>query len=871
MDNSENNSDILSLKDMELDELVNKKNLRLIRDNYELLFNNGSLGDLVDVTNSYKRITDLKTIGTIINNLFVNKQTSNTVKYKYAKNKTEGRMFSCNVSLQTISRRIRGSLSKGIYYDIDMVNCHPVILKHFCKINNINTPNLDSYMSDRDTKLLDIMDTLNITRDQAKTIPLSILNGGSGVVKLDDKNKVTFEKGHEPDWLIGLKREVRLAYDCYILSDKGKEHQKKSIDKKKWNLIGSVLNNYFCEVENKLLVCLYKFLLKKSITVGAFVFDGLMINIESMKDIPLKSLLEIMEHEIETNFGLDMNLSCKEFEHINLKGLKKKSDEDVQKEIDIHLRNVAFNPYYAHMEKANNNTICPIKYIHEFTKLHNLSNKNFYSIKNIESFINLICCNVCNGGKNSIFTLSQEYDASSKTYREIWTQNKYKTLSADGGFLNINVRVINPEFVKFAEEYFEQQDLIKSGVKIPLKKILRLPKNFIDYNISYGPAPNTLMGCMMMGNRLTTYRKAIFKPYLYPEETLAYQKDLNLFRGFPHFDTLKDESASIDLYLNSTIFKNFKEKLCNGIIEPSSFDYIDNYFAHMIQKPSERPDSMVIFSGAQGTGKDLFISFVESMIGTDKVIQIDTMATLLKNFNVSIARKLLTKVNEISDKGVHIDKHDQLKEKITCKFLTIEPKGFDSYQIEHVSRYIGFSNKEKILTIENTDRRFMMVKTVNDMANNIPYHTLIANEMDDIDMIRSAFKYYATKDISAYQPRIIPSTEYKSEQKIESLPYTHKFLFNLFEDVVKPGEIKYMKFAEDIYSDFLSWNIKMGNHKPVPRLCMVKDFERLGLVQERLQINNVRKTGFRTTLADLQILFRTYLRDIDLVLPGGFV
>ena len=160
----------------------------------------------------------------------------------------------------------------------------------------------------------------------------------------------------------------------------------------------------------------------------------------------------------------------------------------------------------------------------------------------------------------------------------------------------------------------------------------------------------------------------------------------------------------------------------------------------------------------------------------------------------------------------------------------------------------------------------MMVKTVNDMANNIPYHTQIKKEMDDLNMIRSAFKYYATKDISAYQPRIIPTTEYKAEQKIESLPYTLKFMYYLFEDVVKPGEIEYRKFADDIYSDFLSWNIRMGNHKSVPRLCMIKDFERLGLVKQRLKIQNVIKVGFKTDHVQLENLFKAYLQDSNLVL-----
>jgi hypothetical protein len=324
------------------------------------------------------------------------------------------------------------------------------------------------------------------------------------------------------------------------------------------------------------------------------------------------------------------------------------------------------------------------------------------------------------------------------------------------------------------------------------------------------------------------------------------------------------EGITSTLYENSLIFKNFKEKLCNGIKEPTSFEYVDNYIAHMVQKPSERPDSMIILSGKQGTGKDLFISFIEAMIGQDNVVHIDKMESLLKNFNSSIAKKLLTKVNEISDKGIHIDKHDQLKEKITCKYLTIEPKGFDSYQLDHVSRYIGFTNKDNILNIEESDRRFMMIKTVNDMANNISYHTEIKNEMDNINMIKSAFYYYATKDISKYSPRIIPTTEYKNEQKINSLPYSLKFLYYLYE--TQTSQV-YKKHVEDIYADLLNWNMKMGNTKNTLRINMVKDFERLGLEKKRFKINDMSKDGFSFTYDKLQECFKEYIQDKNLILP----
>jgi parallel beta-helix repeat protein len=60
-----------------------------------------------------------------------------------------GRMFAKGaLSLQSFPRAIRATLAHSFYYDIDMVNAHPVILSHLCKsknnsiINNICIGNL---------------------------------------------------------------------------------------------------------------------------------------------------------------------------------------------------------------------------------------------------------------------------------------------------------------------------------------------------------------------------------------------------------------------------------------------------------------------------------------------------------------------------------------------------------------------------------------------------------------------------------------------------------------------------------------------------------------------------------------------------------
>jgi len=517
------------------------------------------------------------------------------------------------------------------------------------------------------------------------------------------------------------------------------------------------------------------------------------------------------------------------------------------------------------LERSLETNLYPIKYIHEFPRLVQLTENNVYSLEYIQNIINSICSNICNGGKNAIYAYTKDYDKSSQKDTSNYTINKYKGLSSGGGFLNICVRLIHPLFESEFNCYKLQQQNIANGARIKPKEELKCPSIFCYRMMTDDKSCKSIISTMFIENLFKTYRKAVFEPYLLEQKV---NKDcLNLFTGFPYVDYLKSGKGTSDLYENSLIFKNFKEKLCNGVKEPSSFEYVDNYIAHMVQKPSDRPDSMIILSGKQGTGKDLFISFIEAMIGQDNVVHIDKMESLLKSFNSSIAKKLLTKVNEISDKGIHIDKHDQLKEKITCKYLTIEPKGFDSYQMDHVSRYIGFTNKDNILNVEESDRRFMMIKTENDMANNIPYHTQIKAEMDSIEMIKSAFYYYATKDISKYSPRIIPNTEYKNEQKINSLPYSLKFLYNLYNDTLNNSSEEYYKHTEDIYADFLNWNIQMGNTKNTLRMNMVKDFERLGLEKKRFIINENKKDGFKISYDDLQKCFREYLKDQALILP----
>ena len=315
---------LLTKAEMTLDEEVNMEKLRTIRDNFEVLYSANKLGGFGNMKGSAKEAVDEKTVRTIINGFYSAKVKGNKVNYKYANGKKAGRMFSCGFSLQNISKKIRGCISRGIYIDIDMANAHIVILKHFCDREGIPTPSLDRYINDRETLLAEMISDLGIERDLAKTIPLSIINGGSGVVSINNESVQ-----YEADWLTGLKNEMLKAFMCFKATPKGRKIYDRVKKAKDWNVEGSTMNVMFCEEENKLLVCLYKYLQSVDVVTGAFIFDGLMIREDSLNGRIVDDLLKDMEIEMTDKLGYNMRLCAKEFDDIDLTGLVKMDDCDM--------------------------------------------------------------------------------------------------------------------------------------------------------------------------------------------------------------------------------------------------------------------------------------------------------------------------------------------------------------------------------------------------------------------------------------------------------------------------------------------------------------------------------------------------------------
>lgn len=261
-------------------------------------------------TNDYN---PLAILNNYMNNSRFYKDNQNIIKVYYnQKHKNIGRFFAKgSLSLQCLPREIRHTIAKEFYYDIDIVNCHPIILYQYCKKNNLETPELKKYIDNRDNILNEIIDKDKITKEQAKKLILKITNGAD--IK---KSNCAF--------LHNYKKEIENVHEFICKIPENEKYVKIGIAnaKKKngYNKNGSSVNVLLTDIENNILNCMIDCLKNKKIINKnvVLVFDGLMILKEDVKD-PIENIMKELQEEIKKKIDYDVKIIVKEMnEDVNI-------------------------------------------------------------------------------------------------------------------------------------------------------------------------------------------------------------------------------------------------------------------------------------------------------------------------------------------------------------------------------------------------------------------------------------------------------------------------------------------------------------------------------------------------------------------------
>ena len=283
------------------------------------------------------------------------KNSKAKVEYNKSKGMKWGRVMPLNgCGLFSIRRELRHTLAKNHFIDIDVVNCHPVLLYQICKANNIPCEHLEDYVFNRPQHLERIMKKYNVNKDTAKNLFIRSLYLGLIENWLSD-NKIE-NKTHD-DFVVKLQTELNHICHRIILHnpDIDKAVKKNKEKNNKQYKIGSSLSYYLQEYENQILETIYEYCNKNNyINSNECVLcaDGLMIP----KSLYKPQLLEELKIIINEKFGFNLEFIMKEMNQDYLNILDDHQVEDDDNENDYETIKFKF-------ERNNFKLLNPISYV----------------------------------------------------------------------------------------------------------------------------------------------------------------------------------------------------------------------------------------------------------------------------------------------------------------------------------------------------------------------------------------------------------------------------------------------------------------------------------------------------------------------------
>lgn len=272
---------------MRFKERVDKRRLKHILDNkdaYDLgsVYINGRKSD--------------NSVYTLLSNYFntLNHKGEVEIEYLQSKSKRYGRHWPQALGITGISKRVRHTIASQFNIDIDVVNCHPIILEQLCTRNGIQCPTLTEYNTNRDQFVSE--------NPEIKQKVLEVVNGASESV------------------CEGSVFLTRLYVECYKIREALKPHFKKihrtEAKSSKPNIDGRFVSNVLQDIENSILMAMVDSMKSRfgNIAITSLAYDGFTIERTNESLELLNSMLESLESDVLLNTGYTIQLKVKQMD-----------------------------------------------------------------------------------------------------------------------------------------------------------------------------------------------------------------------------------------------------------------------------------------------------------------------------------------------------------------------------------------------------------------------------------------------------------------------------------------------------------------------------------------------------------------------------
>ena len=292
---------------------------------------------------------------------------------------------------------------------------------------------------------------------------------------------------------------------------------------------------------------------------------------------------------------------------------------------------------------------------------------------------------------------------------------------------------------------------------------------------------------------MRTYTKIDFIP-----PPLECDDDVfNLWNGF------QIERCNVESSGNVEPFIRHCEYMVNHSAEGLKF--ILDYFAHLFQKTGElNRIALGFYSDFHGTGKNLLLWLFELMMGSCYYTSTaNPEVNLFSRFNENQKHKIIINLDEA--KGLH-KFNELIKYLITSPTLDYEDKGVRPIKIRNFARIILTTNNDNSLNLELKERRWVLFKTSNEMANNKVYFDELVNYITDKSNQKAIFNFLKERDIENIDwVNDRPITEYYKDVQSMSLDVVIRFINDYIYGKLGDRDGNVYEFSSELFKLFLKW------------------------------------------------------------------
>lgn len=194
----------------------------------------------------------------------------------------------------------------------------------------------------------------------------------------------------------------------------------------------------------------------------------------------------------------------------------------------------------------------------------------------------------------------------------------------------------------------------------------------------------------------------------------------------------------------STVWKDF---LDNMVPDDSARHWLNQWIAHLVQRPGEKMATYVILIGPQGVGKSMLTTAIEAILGAENCALIG-QEDLEGGFNGLHAVKLFTAINEFYAKDQTIG--NKLKRIVTETHTLVNPKYGRQFMVDSVCNYMITTNEMGALKLDEDDRRAAVVDCTPKAGRGAEFFERLAAEIKD--NASRILGFYMEYDLSGFNP-----------------------------------------------------------------------------------------------------------------------